>query len=67
MAENNGKLKHGQQFDPKDNFAVRYTEQDMPKVNADALLGNTATEIDPIDRQQSRVRVYTVQIGRAHV
>lgn len=54
-----GRLLHGQQFDPRDNFATRFTQREMDKDRADAQLGVANTEIIPTDRDSSIVRVFT--------
>lgn len=59
-AASKGKLLHGQTLDQKKNITTAFTQQEMPKADADLLLGNAGVEIDPTDRGSSLVRSYTL-------
>lgn len=60
MAENDGKIMLGQQYDRQDNFIIGFTQTMMDSRNADALVGQALTEISPVDLKNSQVRVYSV-------
>lgn len=49
----------GQNYSPRSNRSVRFTEQTMDIASANALLGNLRTEIIPIDKHSATVRVYS--------
>jgi hypothetical protein len=58
LENSSGDLRQGQNYSPRSNRSVRFTEQTMDIASANLLLGNLLTEIIPIDKQSAKVRVY---------
>lgn len=53
-----GRLLHGQLYDPNEDMIIPYTEQMRDKPSADQALGDARTEITPNDRDSSVVKVF---------
>lgn len=62
-----GKLLHGQQFNPQDPFVVPFTQQKMSDIDANLLVGNYATELQPLDAQATEVKVFDLTALRAYL
>lgn len=59
LENSSGDTLNGQNYNPRSDRTVAFTQRVMDLASANALLGDTRTEIIPHDKLQSIVRVYT--------